>query len=79
MTYRSFEPLDNSVCVEMSLQDLESLEVFLDFADAFLKKMDDEKLWPERDNILKMVNEVNAIQAKATELQNKYETENKES
>ncbi len=73
MTYRSFEPLDNSVCVEMSLQDLESLEVFLDFADAFLKKMNDEKLWPERDNISKMVNEVNAIQAKATEEKERYE------
>ncbi len=73
MIYRSFEPLDNSVCVEMSLQDLESLEVFLDFADAFLKKMNDEKLWPERDNISKMVNEVNAIQAKATEEKERYE------
>lgn len=73
MIYRSFEPLDNSVCVEMSPQDLESLEVFLDFADAFLKKMNDEKLWLERDNILKMVNEVNAIQAKATEEKERYE------
>lgn len=73
MNYKSFEPLDNSVCVEMSLQDLESLEVFLHFADAFLKKMNDEKLWPERDNILQMANEVTAISEKATKEKKRYE------
>lgn len=68
-----YDPLDNSVAVRMTMDDLESLEVFLDFADAFLKKMNDEKLWPERDKILKMVNEVTAISRQAEEQKERYE------
>lgn len=73
MKYEDYDPLSKKVAITMSEKDLESLEVFLDFADAFLKKMDDEKLWPERDRILKMANELNEINAKLSAEKKEYE------